>query len=239
MDALILAAGRGTRLQPLTDQLPKPLIEVHGLCLIEIHLFRLAFAGFTRVVINLHHLGALIKTQLGDGNRFGLEIFYSEEVDGALETAGGIVNALALIESEFFVVVSADVLCDYPMQELGLNTQETAIGHLVMVNNPAHHPQGDFLLDKSSHLRVRAGMDNKPTYTFSGLACFSKALFVSLAPGKRALRPVLEEAMQERILTGEVHTGIWSDIGTLERLNQARACKSIGAYIESIKQSIS
>ena len=239
MDALILAAGRGTRLQPLTNKLPKPLIEVHGLCLIEIHLIRLASAGFKRVIINLHHLGALIKARLGDGQHFGLQILYSEETDAALETAGGIVNALALIESERFIVVSADVLCDYPMRNLKLNTQGHAGGHLILVDNPAHHPRGDFLLENSNHLLARAGMDNQSAFTFSGLACFNKAMFQSLEPGKRALRPVLEAAIQERRLTGELHTGIWSDIGTLERLNQARASKSIGAYIESVRQSIS
>lgn len=239
MDALILAAGRGTRLQPLTDRLPKPLIDVHGLCLIEIHLIRLARSGFKRVVINLHHLGALIKARVGDGRRFGLQILYSEETDAALETAGGIVNALTLIESEHFAVVSADVLCDYPMQDIKLNAQSRPGGHLIMVDNPAHHPEGDFLLDNSNHLLVRTGTHTQPAYTFSGLACFRKTMFRPLKPGKRALRPVLEAAIKERHLTGEVHTGIWSDIGTLERLNQARASKSIGAYIESIRQSIS
>lgn len=239
MDAIILAAGRGTRLQPLTDTLPKPLIKVHGLSLVEIHLHRLALAGFKRVIINLHHLGELIKTTLGDGQRYGLQIIYSEEPGAALETAGGLVNALGLIKNNHFIVISADILCDYPLQKLAAAAQSEAQGHLIMVNNPAHHPRGDFLLDRSSHVALRSPTDSQTAYTFSGLACFSKALFQHLAPGKRALRPVLEAAISDRILTGEVYSGTWSDIGTLERLDQARASESIGEYIDSVKQSIS
>ena len=239
MDAVILAAGRGTRLQPLTDTLPKPLIEVDGLSLIEIHLHRLALAGFKRVIINLHHLGELIQTALGDGQRYGLQIIYSEEPGEALETAGGLVNALSLIKSDYFAVISADILCDYPLRQLVTAAQNADQGHLVMVNNPAHHPRGDFLLDRSGHIALYTPKDTQNTYTFSGLACFSKALFQHLAPGKRALRPVLEAAIADQLLTGGVYSGIWSDIGTLERLNQARTSESIGEYIESVKQSIS
>jgi MurNAc alpha-1-phosphate uridylyltransferase len=239
MDAIILAAGRGTRLQPLTDTLPKPLIEVNGLSLIEIHLHRLALAGFKRAIINLHHLGDLIKTTLGDGQRYGLQIIYSEEPGEALETAGGLVNALGLIKSDYFMVISADILCDYPLQQLTAAAQNNAQGHLIMVNNPAHHPRGDFLLDGSGHIALCTSTDAQVACTFSGLACFSKALFQHLVPGKRALRPVLEAAIVGRNLTGEVYSGIWSDIGTLERLDQARASTSIGEYIESVKQSIS
>jgi len=236
MDVIILAAGRGSRLQPLTDSLPKPLIEVNGLCLIEIHLFQLASAGFERVIINLHHLGELIKSRLGDGQRYGLRIIYSEEPDEALETAGGIVNALSLIKSEHFVAISADVLCDYPLKQLAINTHDPATGHLVMVKNPGHHPLGDFLLDRSARIGLRT-QDSQIAYTFSGLARLSKAMFDTLSPGKCALRPILEAAIEQRQLTGEVYEGIWSDIGTLERLNQARESAEIGEYIDSIRQS--
>jgi len=239
MDAIILAAGRGSRLQPLTDSLPKPLVEVNGLCLIEIHLHQLAIAGFKRVIINLHHLGELIKNRLGDGQNYGLQIIYSEETDEALETAGGIVNALGLITSKNFVAISADVLCDYPLKQLRNSEQISAPGHLVMVSNPSHHARGDFLLDDSAHIVTRIPGDSQMAYTFSGLARFSKAMFKPLPSGKRALRPVLEAAISQRQLSGEVYNGIWSDIGTLERLSQARASEAIGEYIESIRQSIS
>ncbi len=239
MDIIILAAGHGTRLRPLTDTLPKPLIDIAGLSLIEIHLFRLAAAGFNRVIINLHHLGKLIREKLGDGQRYGLRIVYSTETKEALETAGGIHNALSLIKSETFIAISADVLCDYPVAQLAAIDMSEIMGHLVMIENPSHHPAGDFALNGSGFLK--SGDQNSPeaAYTFSGLACFKRAMFEHLEPGKRALRPVLEAAIKEQQLMGELYTGLWSDIGTLERLHQARASEQIGQYIASIKQSIS
>ena len=239
MDIIILAAGRGTRLQPLTDTLPKPLIEIAGLSLIEVHLHRLAAVGMGRVIINLHHLGDLIRKKLGNGQRYGLQILYSEEAGEALETAGGIRHALNLINTETFGVISADVLCDYPLERLARIDLHKSLGHLVMVENPAHHPAGDFSLNRSGRLMARQQTPKMPTYTFSGLACFKRSMFEPLRPGKHALRPVLEAAITEHELAGELYPGLWSDIGTLERLNQARASAAVGAYIDSIKQSIS
>jgi len=239
MDIIILAAGHGTRLRPLTDTLPKPLIDIAGLSLIEIHLFRLAAAGFNRVIINVHHLGELIREKLGDGQRYGLQILYSTETDEALETAGGIHNALSLIKSETFIAISADVLCDYPVEYFVAIDMSEILGHLVMVENPSHHPAGDFALNGSGFLKSGDQHSPQPAYTFSGLACFKRVMFEQLEPGKRALRPVLEAAIKEQQLMGELHTGLWSDIGTVERLHEARASEQIGQYIASIKQSIS
>ncbi|MCP4011150.1 MAG: nucleotidyltransferase family protein [Proteobacteria bacterium] len=239
MDIIILAAGHGTRLRPLTDTLPKPLIDIAGLSLIEIHLFRLAAAGFDRVIINLHHLGKLIREKIGNGQRYGLQIIYSTETDEALETAGGIHNALGLIKSETFIVISADVLCDYPVEHLVTIDMNEILGHLVMVENPSHHPGGDFALNDSGFLKSSNQHSPQPAYTFSGLACFKRAMFEHLEPGKRALRPVLEAAIKEQQLMGELYTGLWSDIGTLERLHQARTSEQFTQYIASIKQSIS
>lgn len=239
MDIIILAAGRGSRLRPLTDTLPKPLIEIGGISLIELHLYHLAMTGYGRVIINLHHLGESIKVKLGNGQRYGVEIVYSEEPDEALETAGGIVNALHLIESARFAAISADVLCDYPLGNLSKVDMAGVDAHLVMVENPAHHSEGDFSLNASGRITIHERNGRKPAYTYSGLACFKRAMFEGLSSGKRALRPVLESAIKEQQLMGELYTGLWSDIGTPERLDQARTSAGTAAYIESIKQSIS
>lgn len=239
LDVFIFAAGRGTRLRPVTDGLPKPLLDIHGLGLIEIHLHRLAAAGFSRAIINLHHLGEMIRTRLGDGCRYGIDIRYSFEPDQALETAGGIVNGLHLVESERFAVVSADVLCDFPMQQLREPAAANIDGCLVMVDNPAHHPRGDFLLDQQGLLQLRSAGSVLPARTFAGIGWFRRSVFESLLPGKRPLRPILETAIAASRLRGVHHGGIWSDIGTLERLEQARQSPEIGAYISSVKASSS
>ena len=240
MDAMIFAAGHGTRLRPMTDTLPKPLIEIRGLSLIEIHLFNLAAAGFRRVIINLHHLGRVISESLGDGSRYGLEIIYSQEPEEALETAGGIVNALGMIRSQRFAAISADVLCDYSMTALQTAARyHCSLGHLIMVSNPAHHPGGDFALDSDNLLLPADEASDLPGLTYSGIAWFDRSLFETLSPGKRALRPVLEAAIAGKQLSGERHTGLWSDIGTLKRLDQARESGSVARYIDSIRQPIS
>lgn len=216
MKAMILAAGRGERLRPLTDRMPKPLIEVGGKALIVRHLEALAEAGFSEVVINLAWLGEQIRSQLGHGNAFGLSIAYSEEPPGALETAGGIVQALPLLGDQPFVVLAGDVLCDYAISELG--PPETGVlGHLVMVDNPAHHPRGDFGL-----INGRLELNTEPRLTFSGIAVYSPQLFRDLPAGRRALRPVFESAIAAGQLSAEHYDGFWSDIGTLERLESAR-----------------
>lgn len=213
---MILAAGRGERLRPLTDTTPKPLIEVGGKPLIVHHLDNLARAGFTDVVINLGWLGEQIPAALGDGSRFGLRIHYSPEPPGALETAGGIVHALELLGDAPFLVVSGDVLCDYPFDTLYQREMET-LAHLVMVDNPPHHPGGDFGIAKNLIVP-----DSSSQLTFSGIALFRPELFSPLEPGVRPLRPVLESAIAAAVVSGEHYQGRWFDTGTPERLDAAR-----------------
>ncbi|MGY6629982.1 MAG: N-acetylmuramate alpha-1-phosphate uridylyltransferase MurU [Wenzhouxiangella sp.] len=216
MKAMILAAGRGERLRPLTDHTPKPLLKVGNRRLIEHHLVALAQAGFTEVVINLGWLGERIREALGNGQRYGLEIRYSPEPPGALETAGGIVHALPLLGQQPFAAIAADILCDFDYATLPAPASP-ALATLVMVNNPPHHPQGDFALDDGL-LRL----DGHNRLTFSGIAVYHPALFAGLTPGRRALRPVFESAIAAGQLAGLHHTGGWSDIGTPERLAEAQ-----------------
>jgi N-acetyl-alpha-D-muramate 1-phosphate uridylyltransferase len=213
---MILAAGRGERLRPLTDATPKPLLPVNGKALIVHHLEHLAAAGIEQVVINLAWLGEQISAALGDGSTFGLSIRYSQEPPGALETAGGIAHALPLLGQCPFLVVAGDILCDYPFARL-VDQEPTALAHLVMVDNPAHHPGGDFAL-QNGQLTSRSA--NR--LTFSGIGLYRPELFRHLEPGRRPLRPVFEQALAQGQLSGEHYTGYWSDIGTLERLTQAR-----------------
>ncbi len=215
MKAMILAAGRGERLRPLTDRVPKPLIEVGGKALIVRHLEALAEAGFREVVINLAWLGDRIKAHLGNGRAFGLSIAYSDEPPGALETAGGIAQALPLLGNQPFVVIAGDVLCDYPPAQLR-PPHEDDLGHLVMIDNPTYHPGGDFALDQG-----RLNLHGQARLTFSGIAVYSPNLFKALKPGRRALRPVFEAAIAANRLSAEHYSGLWSDIGTAERLAAA------------------
>ena len=208
--AMILAAGRGERLRPLTDSTPKPLLEVRGKPLIVYHLEALAGAGFTDVVINLSWLGEQIRARLGDGTEFGVSIEYSEEAQ-ALETAGGIQQALPLL-SERFIVVNADVFTDYDFA--ALRTADSA-AHLVLVDNPQHNDRGDFSLDRSS-----VGNSGSPLHTFSGIAQYHRSFFDGLRPGKQALAPLLRAAADQGQVSGELFRGVWIDIGTVERLAQ-------------------
>lgn len=216
MKAMILAAGRGERLRPLTDHTPKPLIEVGGKPLIAHHLERLAGAGFDQIVVNLAWLGEQIEQALGDGSAFGVDIAYSHEPAGALETAGGIIHALPLLGNQPFLMISADVFCDYPLERLRSRPLKS-LGHLVLVENPAHHRQGDFALDDRSRL-----VHGTPAFTFSGLALLHPALLHGLPPGRLALRPVFEQAMANESLTGELYQGTWSDVGSADRLAAIR-----------------
>lgn len=208
MKAMILAAGRGERLRPLTDTRPKPLLEVRGKPLIVHHLEALAAAGYESVVINLSWLGEQIRNQLGDGRRFGVEIEYSEEVE-ALETAGGILQALDRL-GERFIVVNADIVTDYDFANL---RPRQSSAHLVLVENPPHNPAGDFSLDGELVGNQPAGR-----FTFSGISLFERQFFDGLERGKRALAPLLRAAADRQQLSGELYTGAWADIGTLERL---------------------
>jgi MurNAc alpha-1-phosphate uridylyltransferase len=211
MMAMILAAGRGERMRPLTDHLPKPLLKVSGKTLIEHHIESLAAAGFRALVINHAHLGAQIEAYLGSGERYGVRITWSREPDGALETGGGIFQALPALEGEGFLVVKADIWTDYPFARLAKPI--SGLAHLVLVDNPPEHPQGDFVLRDS---RVLA--EGAPRLTFSGIGVYHRDLFRGCQPGRFPLAPLLRTAMEKGQVSGEHYTGAWRDIGTPERL---------------------
>ena len=211
MKAMILAAGRGERLRPLTDTTPKPLIQVGGQCLIEYHLQALKQAGIADVVINLAWLGDQIESLLGDGSHYGVNIVYSYETGQALETGGGIFKALDLLADETFIVTNADIWTDYDYQNLPLKID--GLAHLVMVDNPQQHPNGDFSLEKG--LLHDTGAQRK---TFSGIGVYSADLFKDIKQTIFPLAPLLREAMQKDQVTGEYYQGKWFDIGTVERL---------------------
>jgi MurNAc alpha-1-phosphate uridylyltransferase len=218
--AMILAAGRGERLRPLTDTTPKPLLDVGGRPLIEHHLERLAAAGIERVVINLAHLGGRIRAHLGEGSRWGLAIAYSVEGDRAeqaLETAGGIRAAIGRLP-ETFLAVNGDVLSDIDYAGLLRHElPEGTLAHLLLVDNPPHHPQGDFALRGG-----RLSMRGEERLTYSGIGLFRRAMFADLPPGRRALGPLLREAIAAGRVTGAHHHGDWLDVGTKDRLAEAR-----------------
>jgi N-acetyl-alpha-D-muramate 1-phosphate uridylyltransferase len=221
MRAMILAAGRGERMGPLTRDRPKPLLEVNGESLIERHLRRLAAAGIRNVVVNLSYRGGQIRERLGDGTRWRLAIAYSDEGEPPLETAGGIVAALPLLGTEPFLLVNADVVTDFDFGRLiaGRAPPEArGRGCLVLVPNPAHNPDGDFGLDPGSRLT-----SGPPRYTYAGIARLDPALFAGLAPGARPLKPVLDAAIADEGLYGLRHDGLWFDVGTPARLGEAAA----------------
>jgi MurNAc alpha-1-phosphate uridylyltransferase len=213
MDVMILAAGRGERMRPLTDHTPKPLLEVGGRSLIERLLDRLAAEGFRRAVINHAHLGELIVERLGDGSRYGLELAYSAEPPGALETGGGINNALPLLHTDPFLVVNADVWTGYPFARL--RRPLAGLAHLVLVPNPAHHPEGDFILEGE---RLSPRSPGGTAYTFAGMGVYAHALFAGCTAGAFPLAPLLRRAMAHGQVSGELYTGRWVDVGTPERL---------------------
>jgi MurNAc alpha-1-phosphate uridylyltransferase len=214
---VILAAGRGERMRPLTDTTPQPLRKAGGQPLIVWHLERLAASGFRDVVINHAHLGDRIEAALGDGHAFGLSIRYSPEPPGALETAGGIAHALPLLGSDPFLVVNGDVWCDWDFRRAHALAHRRA--HLVFVDNPPQHAGGDFCLDGDT---VRYAADRiGPTYTYAGTGVFSPDFFSDVPDGAvMKLRPLLDAAIARRELTGEHHAGRWVDVGTPERLAQ-------------------
>jgi MurNAc alpha-1-phosphate uridylyltransferase len=214
--AMILAAGRGERLRPMTDTTPKPMLPVRGQPLIERHVIALARAGMERIVINLAWLGSRISEYLGDGARYGVPIVYSEERPRALETAGGIFRALPLLAPGPFAVVNGDVYTDFPFESLQIAADQDA--HLVLVPNPTQHPQGDFGLDEGLALAVAA---NK--YTFSGIAVYRSTLFAGCSDGVFPLKPLLLRSMAASRCSAELYTGLWEDIGTPERLQALNA----------------
>jgi N-acetyl-alpha-D-muramate 1-phosphate uridylyltransferase len=211
---MILAAGRGERMRPLTDRTPKPLLPVAGKPLIVWHLERLARAGIRDIVINHAHLGDQIEALLGDGDAWGVSIRYSEEPPGALETAGGIRNALPLLGAEPFLVVNGDIWCDWDPRSAGQALATDDMAHLVMTANPPHHAAGDFAL--TDH---RVSADGPVKLTFSGIGIYRPALFAGLEAGHPAkLAPLLREAMADNKVSGELHAGRWIDVGTPDRL---------------------
>ncbi len=212
MKAMILAAGKGERMRPLTLTTPKPLVRVAGVPLIEYHLKALQAAGFEEVVINHAWLGQQIEDHLGDGQRFGLSIRYSPEGE-PLETGGGIFRALPLLGEQPFVVISADVWTDYDFARLRMPLAGQA--HLVMIDNPAHHPTGDFSLVDG---QVRDDDTAAQRLTYSGLSILHPALFAGCEPGAFKLATLLRQAMACGHVTGEHFTGRWVDVGTHERL---------------------
>ncbi|MCO7514128.1 nucleotidyltransferase family protein [Pseudomonas guariconensis] len=215
MKAMILAAGKGERMRPLTLHTPKPLVPVAGQPLIEYHLRALARAGFTEVVINHAWLGQQIEDHLGDGSRFGLSIRYSPEGE-PLETGGGIFKALPLLGTAPFLLVNGDIWTDYDFTRL--RTPLEGLAHLVLVDNPGHHGRGDFRLEGE---RVLDGDEAADTLTFSGISVLAPALFEGCQPGAFKLAPLLRKAMGEGRVSGEHYRGRWVDVGTLERLAEA------------------
>ncbi len=216
MKAMILAAGRGERMRPLTDATPKPLLEVGGKPLIVWHLEALAQAGVHDIVINHAWLGEQIEAQLGDGRAYGVHIDYSAERPEALETAGGIIQALPLLGDAPFLVINGDIWTDYPLADLRKRFLPPGeLARLVMVDNPPQHSDGDFAL--SDGVLIAEG---EPRLTFSGIGVYSPELFAELAPGRRALAPILRAAMAAGKISGEYYQGQWFDIGAPERLRE-------------------
>ena len=237
MKVMILAAGLGKRMLPLTAHTPKPLLEVAGKPLIVHHLEKLQRAGYREVVMNIGHLGEQISSLLGNGQQFGLTIEYSRE-ETLLETAGGIIKALPILGDGSFLVLNADVWCDLPLEKVSKSSD--CLAHLYLVENPAHHPEGDFFIDSTrpvsacEHFLVL----DKPSdrvlqegelraYTYSGISILEPALFAEYEPGVRALAPVLRRAMTRSVVSASLYQGRWQDVGTPQRLKQLNALLSL------------
>ncbi len=211
---MLLAAGRGERMRPLTDRVPKPLLEVKGVPLIVRQIMALADCGISSIVINTAHLGRMIEDQLGAGEKYGVEIRYSRE-ETALETAGGIALALPLLGQEPFIVANADLYCDYDYSHLAEMDLGKRLAHLVLVPNPEHHPIGDFSLQDGM-----AMLRGENSLTFSGIGLYRPEFFHALQPGKAAkLATLLREAIALQKVSAERHEGLWVDVGTPERLD--------------------
>lgn len=211
MKAMILAAGRGERLRPLTDTVPKSLVEVRGQSLLGRHLRNLHDGGVEEVVINLGWLGDRIRRRVGDGARYGLRVEYSDEGDNVLETGGGIHKALPLLGDEPFLVVNADIFTAMPIPEIDLKNND--LGHLVLVPSPPYRASGDFTLEDG---HIRNG--ESPTLTFSGVAMYRPELFEDCEAGRFSIVPLLRRAADAGRLQGSLYEGDWADIGTPERL---------------------
>jgi len=220
MKAMLLAAGRGNRLRPLTDNMPKPLVPVGGRPLIEHHIYRLAAVGIFEIVINVSYLAEQIIERLGDGSHYGVKIHYSIESQ-PLEVAGGIINALPLLGPENFLVLNGDIWTDYPLMNLIAQAKNLNrhIAHLVLVNNGPHHPEGDFGLQNDKLLIT----ENQPKFTYSGIAAFSPQFFLGKGPGMVNLLPLLNAAIKQDTITAEYYPGEWYDVGNItawQKLNE-------------------
>ena len=212
---MILCAGRGERMRPLTDSTPKPLLQVAGKPLVQYHIEKLAQAGVTDIVINHAWRGEQIEQTLGDGGQWGVSIQYSAE-STALETAGGIIKALPLLGNKPFILVNGDVWSDYPFVQL--LTFKPKAAHLVLVTNPPHHPQGDFALLGSLGECGQVAAQGDKKFTYSGISVINPALFAGLKVGRLPLAPLLRDAMAVQQVTGELYQGDWIDVGTPQRL---------------------
>ena len=214
MKAMILAAGKGERMRPLTETTPKPLLQVGGKMLIDYHLERLASHGFQDIVINTGWLGDQIPETLGDGSAYGLNIHYSHERPEPLETAGGIAHAMQLLGPDPFIVINGDIWCDYePEADFDLCDVNA---HLVLVNNPEHNPAGDFAIDQG-----QVHNEGEERFTFSGIAYYRPEFFKGLKMNQpAALAPILRKAVDEGLVSGEKFEGSWLDIGTPQRLQE-------------------
>jgi len=211
--AMILAAGRGERMRPLTFVKPKPLLEAGGAPLIVHHLRALGSAGFEDIVVNLSWLGEQIRTALGDGSRYGVRLHYSEEGPEPLETGGGILRALPLLGDGPFVVMNGDVWSDFPYAALRERPAAGDLAHLVLVPNPVHNPRGDFVLERGRIIEA-----DGERFTFSGIGVYRASLFAGCSEGAFRLAPLLRAAARSGRVSGELHEGAWLDIGTPERL---------------------
>lgn len=219
MKAMILAAGRGERMRPLTDLLPKPLLTVAGKALIHYHLEALRAAAVQDIVINHAWLGHLLPEHLGTGQQFGMNISYSNEGAEGLETAGGIKKALPLLGDEPFMVINGDIFSDYPYQQLMDKLTPDSLAHLVLVPNPQQHPKGDFGISAAGLALAEAAQ----CFTFSGIAVYRPEFFSAVAEGKQKLAPYLRDAMAQQQVTAELYQGVWHDIGTVQRLTELSA----------------
>ncbi len=238
MKAMILAAGRGTRMGALTESVPKPLLPLAGMPLIEYHVRSLAAANIREIVINVSWLGTQIVDSLGDGKRFGVDLVYSDESHGALETAGGIANALPLLGNDPFIVINGDIWTDFPLHvlpELARNLSSSDLAHLIMVNNPEHNAGGDFyyvpasenasvcsegrLSRNSERANKECGSRDPAKSTFSGLGVYRREFFKSVE-GRQPLGPLFSRYIDQDLLGASLYSGLWWDVGTPDRLAQ-------------------
>ena len=223
MKAMILAAGQGKRMRPLTETTPKPLLKVAGKSLIEYQIQALVKAGITELVINHAWLGEQIPTYLGSGEKYGCNIQYSAEPVDAYETAGGIIHALNLLKDDTFVVINSDVWCDFNYRQLTAIDLKDKLAHLVLVDNPAHNPTGDFGLNQGL-----VSLEQQTKYTFAGIGLYHKDLFAGEHKMPLPLGPLLKQQIAQNKVSGERHHGQWFDIGTPERLAQIEQLVTTG-----------